>query len=401
MMRIGTKLIRNELEILKQRMKQDRNLIQIIYGPRQTGKTTLIAQFLRRTDLPSHLATAEAISTQPDAWISRQWETSRLLLAANKSSGAILIIDEIQKIPNWSEQVKKERDADSRMNLPLKVIIVCSSGSFDKQDLHNILPDRFEAIYVGHWTFVEMNAAFGYSPEQYVWFGGYPGAAPFIQDEIQWKSYVHSSLIETSISMDILMLTRVDKPGLMRRFFELGCQSSGQILSYTKIMNRLQDAGNTTTLAHYLHLLDGAGLLAGLEKFSRGTIRKRASSPKFQVQNTALLTATQPESFSTIYANPSRWGRWVESCVGAHLINACLKNQLTLHYWRHVNDELDFVLSDGNKIIGIEVTTAFKHRKSGITAFSKTYHPDKMLTIGQDGLSWQEFIKLDPKSLLL
>ncbi|MFZ1677579.1 MAG: ATP-binding protein [Saprospiraceae bacterium] len=397
----GTKLIRNELEVLKQRMNlEPRKFIQVVTGPRQVGKTTLVTQFSKRTTLPVQFSSADAIATDDESWISLQWQTARIKLQSEASREAILIIDEIQKIKNWSEQVKREWDADTRNDINLKVILLGSSRLLLQQGLTESLTGRFESIYLSHWTFSEMNAAFGFSPEEYVWFGGYPGSASLIQDENRWKNYVRDSLIETSISMDILQLTRVDKPALMRRLFDLGSQYSGQILSFNKILGQLQDAGNTTTLSHYLNLLDTAGLLAGLEKYSHGKVRQRGSIPKFQVHNTALMTATQSENFSTIHNDPSRWGRWVESCIGAHLLNASLKNQFTLNYWRHVNDEIDFVMTDGKKTIGIEVTTAFKHRRSGINAFVKAHHPDKVLTVGADGISWQEFIRIDPKTLL-
>lgn len=397
----GTKLIRNELDVLKQRMNlEPRKFIQVVTGPRQVGKTTLVTQFMKRTTLPIQFSSADAIATGDESWISIQWQTARIKLQSHASREAILIIDEIQKIKNWSEQVKKEWDADTRNEVNLKVILLGSSRLLLQQGLTESLTGRFESIYLSHWTFSEMNAAFGFSPEEYVWFGGYPGSASLVQDENRWKNYVRDSLIETSISMDIIQLTRVDKPALMRRLFDLGSQYSGQILSFNKILGQLQDAGNTTTLSHYLHLLDTAGLLAGLEKYSHGKARQRGSIPKFQVHNTALMTATQPENFSTIYSDPARWGRWVESCVGAHLLNASLKNHFTLNYWRHVNDEIDFVMTDGKKTIGIEVTTAFKHRRSGINAFIKTHHPDKVLTVGADGISWQEFIRIDPKTFL-
>ncbi len=396
----GTKLIRNELEVLKQRMNlEPRKFIQVVTGPRQVGKTTLVTQFTKRTTLSVQFSSADAIAADDESWIRLQWQTARIKLQSEASREAILIIDEIQKIKNWSEQVKREWDADTRNDINLKVILLGSSRLLLQQGLTESLTGRFESIYLSHWTFSEMNAAFGFSPEEYVWFGGYPGSASLIPDENRWKNYVRDSLIETSISMDIMQLTRVDKPALMRRLFDLGSQYSGQILSFNKILGQLQDAGNTTTLSHYLNLLDTAGLLAGLEKYSHGKVRQRGSIPKFQVHNTALMTATQPESFSTIYKDPSRWGRWVESCVGAHLLNASLKNHFTLNYWRHVNDEIDFVMTDGKKTIGIEVTTAFKHRRSGINAFVKAHHPDKVLTVGADGISWQEFIRIDPKTL--
>ncbi|MBK9984774.1 MAG: ATP-binding protein [Saprospiraceae bacterium] len=397
----GTKLIRNELEVLKQRMNlEPRKFIQVVTGPRQVGKTTLVIQFTKRTTLPVQFSSADAIATDDKSWISLQWQTARIKLQSNVLREAILIIDEIQKIKNWSEQIKREWDADTRNDVNLKIILLGSSRLLLQQGLTESLTGRFESIYLSHWTFSEMNAAFGFSPEEYVWFGGYPGSASLIQDEIRWKNYVRDSLIETSISMDIMQLTRVDKPALMRRLFDLGSQYSGQILSFNKILGQLQDAGNTTTLSHYLNLLDTAGLLAGLEKYSHGKVRQRGSIPKFQVHNTALMTATQPEMFSTIYKDPARWGRWVESCVGAHLLNASLKNHFTLNYWRHVNDEIDFVMTDGKKTIGIEVTTAFKHRRSGINGFVKAHHPDKVLKVGADGISWQEFIRIDPKTLM-
>ncbi|MEP6795196.1 MAG: ATP-binding protein [Saprospiraceae bacterium] len=396
----GTKLIRHELDVLKQRMNlEPRKFIQVVNGPRQVGKTTLVTQFTKRTTLPVQFSSADAIAIDDESWISLQWQTARIKLQTEKSREAILIIDEIQKIKNWSEQVKREWDADTRNDVNLKVILLGSSRLLLQQGLTESLTGRFESIYLSHWTFSEMNAAFGFSPEEYVWFGGYPGSTSLIQDENRWKNYVRDSLIETSISMDIMQLTRVDKPALMRRLFDLGSQYSGQILSFNKILGQLQDAGNTTTLSHYLNLLDTAGLLAGLEKYSHGKVRQRGSIPKFQVHNTALMTATQSENFSTIYNDPAKWGRWVESSVGAHLLNASIKNHFTLNYWRHVNDEVDFVITDGNKTIGIELTTAFKHRRSGINAFIKAHHPDKVLTVSSDGISWQEFIRIDPKTL--
>ncbi|HZV68879.1 MAG TPA: AAA family ATPase [Saprospiraceae bacterium] len=397
----GTKLIRSELEILKQRLNlEPRKFIQVISGPRQVGKTTMVTQFINRTGFPVHFVSADAIASDDESWIRFQWETARIKLRQETAPEAILIIDEIQKIKNWSEQVKKEWDADTRNNLPLKVILLGSSRLLLQQGLTESLTGRFETIYLCHWTFTEMNATFGFSPEEYVWFGGYPGPASFIQDEMRWKNYVRDSLIETSISMDIMQLTRVDKPALMRRLFDLGCQYSGQILSFNKILGHLPDAGNTTTLSHYLNLLATAGLLAGLEKYSKGIIRQRGSIPKFQVHNTALMTATQSETFSIIYNDSARWGRWVESCIGAHLLNASIKNHFTLNYWRHVNDEIDFVLTDGKKTIGIEVTTALKPRRSGVNAFIKAHQPDKVLTVGSGGMSWQEFIRSDAKILL-
>ncbi|MBL7794826.1 MAG: DUF4143 domain-containing protein, partial [Saprospiraceae bacterium] len=311
----------------------------------------------------------------------------------------LLILDEIQKIDNWSEQVKKEWDVDTRNKLALKVVLLGSSRLLIQKGLTESLAGRYEAGYVGHWSYAEMKEAFGLSPEQYVFFGGYPGAIPLIEQETRWKNYVLDALIETSISRDILLLTRVDKPALMRKLFELGCAYSGQILSFNKITGQLQDAGNTTTLAHYLRLLDTAGLLAGIEKYSPDQLRQRASSPKFQVHNTALLSAQQPNSFLEIQLQPDKWGRWVESAIGAHLLNYSLQERFQLYYWRHLNDEVDFVITNGKVVVGLEVKSGRSQRASGMDAFRKQFKPDKVLLIGNEGLPWQEFLSFNPIAL--
>jgi hypothetical protein len=220
-----------------------------------------------------------------------------------------------------------------------------------------------------------------------------------VEDEERWKAYVNDSLIETSISKDILMMTRIDKPALMRRLFELGCVYSGQIRSFTKLIGQLQDSGNTTTLSHYLALLDTAGLLAGIEKFTPDLARQRASSPKFQVHNTALISAQRHESFAESTSNPEEWGRIVESAVGAYLLNQSITHRFNLYYWRDRNDEVDFILEKGGKIIALEVKSGSKQPKKGMETFNRKYAPYKMLLIGNAGLPWQEFLQLDSSEL--
>ncbi|MDZ7767125.1 MAG: DUF4143 domain-containing protein [Melioribacteraceae bacterium] len=296
---------------------------------------------------------------------------------ANEQQSAILVIDEVQKVENWSEQVKKEWDRDRAGEVDLQVILLGSSRLLLQRGLTESLAGRYESTYMGHWSYPEMNSAFGLSADEFVWFGGYPGSAALIDDESRWKQYVRDSLIETTVSKDILMMTRVDKPALMKQLFELGCEFSGQILSYNKMLGQLHDAGNTTTLSHYLHLLDTAGLLAGLDKFSPNKIRQRASSPKLQVHNTALMSAQYPESFEKLKGRPAEWGRWVESAVGAHLLNATLNSDLELMYWRHSNDEVDFVLQKGEQVIGIEVKSGSGKTNRWYAGIFKKIQPRK------------------------
>lgn len=390
---------RTYLQGLINRVSEPRRFIQVLMGPRQVGKTTLITQLTEKMDIPHLFASADAVPAADNTWLSRQWESAHILMQQKESTEFLLVIDEIQKISNWSETVKLLWDTDTRNKVNLKVILLGSSRLLLQQGLTESLSGRFETIYMGHWSFGEMHEAFGWNADQYAWFGGYPGSASLIADEERWKRYVSESLIETSISKDILMLTRVDKPALMKRLFELGCIYSGQILSYTKIMGQLLDAGNTTTLAHYLQLLDTAGLLGGIEKFDRKAIRKRSSSPKFQVHNTALISAQSAGYFNEIRQRPDLWGRVVESVIGAHLINASYTEDFNVHYWREGKHEVDFVLERRGKVIGIEVKSGNSMPHSGMPEFQKQIRPDRILLAGKEGIPWQEFLRINPVSL--
>lgn len=391
---------RKYLSLITERLeKEARRFIQVIYGPRQVGKTTLAEQFTDQTTLDYHYASADGIGMADSGWIEEQWDVARLKCRQSPKKISVLILDEVQKITNWSEYVKREWDRDTKEDLGVKVLLLGSSRLLLQQGLTESLTGRFESIYVGHWTFSEMYEAFGITPEQYAWFGGYPGSVPLFTDEERWKRYILDSIIETSISRDILMLTRVHKPALMRRLFEIGCNWSGQILSYSKLIGQLQDAGNTTTLAHYLKLLDTAGLLRGIEKYGQNLVRQRASSPKFQVYNQALLSAQQPYRYEEIRKKPDDWGRWVESVIGAHLLNYSLTEGFQLFYWRFGNHEMDFVISNQRKVIGLEVKSTSIVNRSGINEFRKRVHPDKVYIVGKDEIPWQEFLKINPVEL--
>ncbi|MBC6110386.1 ATP-binding protein [Pedobacter fastidiosus] len=391
---------RIELQRVIKVLNEPKRFIQVLVGPRQIGKTTLINQLVQKITVPYLFESADAVPASDKTWIELIWNNSRQTIKELGVNEYLLVIDEIQKIDNWSEIVKRLWDEDMRNGINIKVILLGSSRLLIQQGLTESLAGRFELTYLGHWSFTEMEKAFGFTAEQYVWFGGYPGSAGLIDDEERWKNYVSNALIETSISKDILMLTRVDKPALMKRLFELGCLYSGQILSFTKILGQLSDAGNTTTLSHYLQLLDTAGLLGGIEKFAADVIRKRSSSPKFQVHNNALVSAQRNEYFEEIKKQPAEWGRMVESSIGAHLLNSSLVEGYKVFYWRHRNDEVDFVLEKRGKVIGLEVkSTGLVTGTSGMAAFSKMYKPDKVLMVGAGGIPWQEFLKISPVSL--
>jgi predicted AAA+ superfamily ATPase len=255
------------------------------------------------------------------------------------------------------------------------------------------LAGRFEVLRILHWTFAEMREAFGWTVDQYVFHGGYPGAAPLIDDPERWARYVLDSLIETTISRDVLLLSRVDKPALLRRLFELGCRYSGQILSYTKMIGQLQEAGNTVTLAHYLDLLAGAGMLVGLQKYAAQTVRQRGSSPKLQVLNTALMTAQMGITPQEARADRELWGRLVESAVGAHLANAAAAGECELFYWRERNREVDFVTRAGRWLTSFEVKSGRTPEElPGMAAFGAAFSPQRQLLVGGDGIQVEEFL---------
>ncbi|MFZ3062688.1 MAG: ATP-binding protein [Actinomycetota bacterium] len=377
------------------RINEPRRFIQVLYGPRQVGKTTAIKQVLGEIKLPSHYASADQPTLRNEVWLEEQWERARLLAAEKRA--VVLALDEIQKVPNWSEVVKRLWDEDTFKKVPLQVVLLGSSQLLVQAGLTESLAGRFEVIKAGHWSLSECAEYFGWNVDTFIYYGGYPGAAPLINDRDRWLSYIQDSLIETTISRDILLMTRVDKPTLLRRLFNLACEYSGQILSYQKMLGQLQDAGNTTTLAHYLELLGGAGFATGLSKFSGQAVRRRGSSPKLQVFNTALITAQSNLSFEEAKHDRDFWGRLVESAIGAHLLNIAADKRIGLFYWREGDKEVDFVIQDGKRLIAIKVKSGrAKESLSGMAAFDKHFTPDQKLLVGTGGVPIEEFLKWEP-----
>jgi predicted AAA+ superfamily ATPase len=384
---------RPQARVLASRLAEPRRLIQVVAGPRQVGKSTLVQQVAQASGLPQRMASADEPALRGAEWIAQQWEAGRLLAADAGAAGALLVLDEIQKIPGWSEAVKRLWDEDTRRRTPLKVVLLGSAPLLIARGLTESLAGRFELLHLPHWSFAEMRAAFGWSLDRYVFYGGYPGAAPLIDDPQRWARYVLDSLVETAIARDVLLLTRVDKPALLRRLFALACSYSGQVLSYTKMLGPLQDAGNTTTLAHYLDLLAAAGMVTGLPKYAGDAARSRGSSPKLQVLNTALMTASSGLTLAEARREPALWGRLVESCVGAHLANAAAAGDCELYYWRDRGQEVDFVLRRGRTLVAIEVKSGrAPQAHPGTAAFAAAFKPTRSLLVGADGIALEAFL---------
>jgi uncharacterized protein len=390
---------RRHVAALTARLREERRFIQVLTGARQVGKTTIALQAIERTpSVPHRFASADEPTLRGGAWLQTQWDAARLLAADAGDDGAFLVIDEIQKVADWSEAVKRLWDEDTRTGVPLRVVLLGSAPLLVQSGLSESLAGRFELLHVPHWTLGEMRDAFGFDLEQFVTFGGYPGAASLIADPERWTRYVRDSLIEPTIARDVLLHTRVDKPALLRRLFELACRYSGQVLSYSKMVGQLQDAGNTTTLAHYLDLLSGAGMVTGLQKHAGDTARRRASSPKLQVFNTALMTALDGRSLRDIRADHAFWGRLVESAVGAHLLNGAASGAFELGYWRDRDRAVDFVAMAGRRVTAIEVKSGrTRETLPGMDAFAAAFRPDRQLLVGGDGLSLEAFLLAPPQ----
>lgn len=377
--------------VLAERLERERRFIQVVLGPRQVGKTTSVTRVLGDIGLPAHYASADAPATQTNAWIARQWEKAR----ADAGSGpAVLALDEIQKVPGWSAVVKALWDEDTVAGRDVRVVVLGSSPLLMQSGMAESLAGRFEVLRWTHWTLAECVEAFGWDLETFLFFGGYPGAAPLVDDAGRWRSYVMDSLVETSVSRDILLMTRVDKPALLRQLFGLACEYSGQILSYTKMLGQLTDAGNTTTLAHYLDLLEGAGLVTGLEKFAGGAVRRRGSSPKLQVMNTGLMTAVSGREPAEARLDTAWRGRLVESAVGAYLLARASTEGWGVRYWREGAAEVDFVLERRGEVVAIEVKSNVRATGvlQGMDVFTRRYPQARLVAVGGDGIPLERFL---------
>ena len=385
--------IRPQAFELLNRLQEPRRFLQVVSGARQIGKTTMVDHAARESSLPYRIASADDPMLRGAEWIDQQWQIGRFLAQDAGVKGALLALDEVQKLPNWSESVKRLWDEDTLNGVNLKVVITGSAPLMMGRGLTESLAGRFELLPMPHWSYSEMRDAFGWSLDQFLFYGAYPGAAPLIRQPTRWANYIRDSLIETTIARDVLLLSRVDKPALMRRLFALGSSFSGQILSYNKMLGQLLDAGNTTTLAHYLDLLAGAGMITGLQQYAGNQTRRARSSPKLQVFNNALMSASCGMTLAAARKNPEFWGRIVESAIGAHLVNASLVGECEVFYWRHRNREVDFVVSAGRDIAAIEVKSGrVRHAQVGLDAFAKAHGTTRKLLVGGDGISVEEFL---------
>lgn len=395
-----TEYIRSQYQILLKRINEPRKFMQVLAGPRQVGKSTLVGQVLREVTVPYTFENADGVTPEDTDWIRRVWESARVSMQLQHEEERLLVIDEVQKIDNWSEAVKLEWDRDSREGRNLKVVLLGSSRLLIKKGLTESLAGRFELIRITHWSYAEMRDAFGYTIDQYIYFGGYPGPAMMIDDEKRWKKYIKDSLVTPAIEKDVILTSNIYKPALMKRTFELGCGYSGELLSLTKMIGQLQDAGNVTTIAGYIDILNQCALLCGLQKFANDESRKYNSIPKFQVFNNALLTAYKGHTFVRDRQDTEVWGRWVESAVGAYLVSQAEELEYKVYYWRERNDEVDFIVVSDDVTLAIEVKSGRRKMNSGIPKFSEAFHPTRSFVVGTGGIPLETFLSCNLADLL-
>lgn len=386
------------VRVVSARLQEPRKRIQVISGPRQVGKTTAVSQALKYYPGKFTYRLAEGLGINPLEWLQTEWNAARA--QAEILGEYLLVVDEVQKVNGWSELVKRLWDEDTFRGIELKVVILGSSRLLLQKGLNESLAGRFEMIDLWHWSFADMRAAFGYSLEEYALLGGYPGAADLRDDEIRWKEYVKDAIVEPSIMRDILQLEKIAKPELLRQTFVLGCHYSARILSYQKMVGQLQEAGNTTTIAHYLRLLGEAGLVCGLGKVYEEPVREKSSSPKLAVCNNALRTALSSHSFAELRTDPVRWGHVVESAFGAHLIASARRTGVEVLYWNMGAREVDYVLRLGEKLAAIEVKTSDADDVSGMHEFQKRYPHAKIYLVGGRGMPFETAFAMSAEDYL-
>ena len=390
---------RIEYQIIKTRLEEDRKFIQVVMGARQVGKSTVVKQVLKDINIPFQFFSADNVPASNSAWISNCWAATRSLKKNNNWDSIIIVIDEIQKIANWSEVIKKEWDDDTFNDRNIKVLLLGSSRVLLEKGLSESLAGRFEEIRMSHWTYKEMKECFGFSLEEYIFYGGYPGAASLIRDSERFEQYIQASIIDATINKDILMDSPINKPALLRQCFELGSAYSGNILSLNKLLGSLQDAGNTSTLASYINLLNESGLLCGLQKYSVDMSRRKASIPKFQVYNNALKMVYTPLSFEQAILNRKEWGHIFESAVGAYLVSQGFIHRFEVYYWRERNNEVDFIIKKKDSIVAIEVKSNAEKQTSGLDKFKEMFNPKNAFIIGDGGISVEDFFFMDLRKL--
>lgn len=387
---IDTNFERALVTLLVSRLNEPRKFIQIVTGPRQTGKTTAIRQALRKTSLPHRYASADMAQAQSQEWLKTEWRQARDLISET-SPTALLVVDEIQNVDQWSSVVKLLWDEDAWSGIDLRVVLSGSSSLLLQKGLSESLMGRFELLPSTHWTYSEMRTAFGFSIKDFFLFGGYPAGAALRGDADRWNRYINDAVVEATLSKDVFQMENIRKPALMRKLFLLGCKYSAQEISYRKLLGQLDDKGNTSTIAHYLDLLASAGLLCGIQKYDANELNVRKSSPRLMVFDTSLISATAHQA-EDLLNNPELKGHLVESAVGTYLLAKSKTEMFDVFWWRDDNREVDFVIRKGDNITALEVKSGRIKDTKGLYIFRQRYPEARPLVVGDRNVSIEDFL---------
>ncbi len=381
---------RSFVTTLSDRLRESRRFIQVVIGPRQTGKSTGVSQALGKLSAPVVEYAFDRPRDRRSAKLEEIWGQAREMLGS--SPEVILSLDEIQKVPDWSSTVKFLWDEDTRRGNNIKVVATGSSALTLRGGMAESLKGRFEEIASTQWTLAECRDAFGYSLDDFLFFGGYPGAAALKDEPDRWFAYMHDSIIEPTITQDVLEMETVKKPALLRALFEIGAMYSAREISYRKLLGQLDDRGNTEVISHYLDLLSHAGLLSGLRKYDEKPLRSKTSSPRLLVHDTSLMTAASEEDAEALFANPAQKGHLIETAAGAYLLERSRQERFSVRWWRDRNDEVDFVITKGRKRTAIEVKGGHTRRTKGLGAFVEKYPGTYVLIVGAESCPLEEFL---------
>jgi predicted AAA+ superfamily ATPase len=396
---VARRFVRAVVGDVERGLRRKLPLLQVLIGPRQSGKTTAAGQIADRWPGAVVQASADVPVPPGSEWIETHWERARRAAAERPRRPVLLVLDEMQKVRGWTEAVKALWDEDRKKRTAIRVLLLGSSALSVQAGLAESLAGRFFLHRCPHWSYAECARAFGWDLDRWIFFGGYPAAARLIRDEAAWQSYIADSLVETAIARDVLTIRAVGKPVLLRHLFAYAAQHPAEIVSFNKMLGTLQDAGNTVTLAHYLELLAASFLVSGLERLT-GRPRERGSSPKIVVWNNALISALSGLSYREARDDPAWWGRLVENAFGAHLLNSLAAPRFTVGYFRQRNDEVDYVVIRGRSRVGIEVKSGRPDRGRGIDAFRRRFPAARVILVGASGIPVDEAFRTPAEKLV-
>lgn len=377
------------------------SLIQLLVGPRQVGKTTLLLELADTLGPQAIYVACDTPEASLPGWRDRLWQRVREQAARSK---ATLLLDEIQAVSGWSAWLKSCMDQVKRQRVPLHIVATGSSSLRLGAGARESMAGRFERHVLPQWSARNLHELLDVpaneAPARLVALGGYPGAVRFWNDPDRWRSYIRDAIIEPAIGRDILQLEQVRKPALLRQVFALATAHPAEILSLDKIAGALAERGALETIAHYLDLLKAAFLVAPTHKYSDAEIRRRRSPPKLVVLDNALLAATS--SAPDPRTDTARWGRWVENACLAHAIHQGEE----VFYWREEPWEVDgvFVGPRGRWLVEVKTGAYTQTDLRGLAQAAIRFPKFKPLVLCDRGceaparaagfaaLAWDEFL---------